>query len=125
MAKKKLYVITCECEGGYIAVVQYSHKEAINCGRSYLTGECMCDCDFIDFKCKWNKNFDASKLDDMELGVVDDYILGLKKGIYSYVCGFDCPECHDRDCHLFLVNDKPMCSECKDKLNLEGEDEDN
>lgn len=114
--KKKLYIVTCDCEG-YIAVVANSSNGAMRMGRGFLQGEQMCDCEFIDFRCKWKKDFSEEKLGDMEIGAVDDFVLGLKKGIYGYVTECECPKCFNDGQDLYLIDGEVMCSECEKKLN--------
>ncbi len=114
--KKRLYVVTCDCEG-YIAVVANSSKGAMTMGRGWLRGEHMCGCEFTDFRCNWNKAYDEKQLEDMNIGVVDDWIVGLKKGIYGYVTESECPECLYDSRDVSLVDGKAMCSDCEDKYH--------
>ncbi len=116
MDKKKLYYVTCECdEGGNIAVVNHNSRKAIINGRRYLRNQ-GCECEFTDFRCKWKKDFQNVNLQNMEIGEVDDFILGLKEGIYHYIYGSECPKCGSDDYMISIVNGEIMCSECEDKL---------
>lgn len=114
--RKKLYIVTCDCEG-HIAVVANSSKTAMTMGKGWLKGEYACDCEFIDFRCKWNKDFNEKQLEDMNIGVVDDWIVGLKKGIYGYVTEAECPECLSDSRDISLVDGKAMCFDCEEKLS--------
>lgn len=119
---KKGYFVHEKDEVYGTAVVAISAKEAKKI--AFYIGEF--DCDWIDVRVTWMKE---ANIMDLPIGIVGE-MLGLRRGIYSWIEGGECDICHDV-CHVNYYPPKPsgdkdyairykgqaICGDCEDKMD--------
>lgn len=102
--KRGYYVNEIEEFDG-IGVVATSVKEA-----KKIAFDNELTCDWIDMRVRWIKDADVN---DLPVGIINDYKLGLKHGLFNYIEG-TCDIC-GRDDVLEWVNEQALCSDCAEK----------
>jgi hypothetical protein len=106
MKKKKAYFVEEQDAEYGVAVVAYSAREAKKLARS---DECFEDTEWIDIRVIWKGGIDVA---DLEIGIIKDYLLALKLGIYGFIEYETCPTCKKEDTKVYYSNGKYYCSHC-------------
>ena len=123
---RKGYIVQEKDEVYGIAVVATSSKEAKKI--AFNIGEL--DCDWIDVRVSWRKEANVM---DLPIGIIQDDMLALRRGVYSWIEEEDCDICHDA-CHVNYHPPKPsddkdyairhkgqaICGDCEDKMKDYG-----
>jgi hypothetical protein len=104
---KRAYQIVDEWNDVCTAVIAKNLREAKKIGFNELHGEYASE--FTDIRVKWLKGIELRGLD---FGIVDPYI-GLKRGIYDWADGYECPKCKRTGERLFYENNEIICEECQ------------
>ena len=111
MNHKRGYYVNEMDEPDGIGVVATSVKEA-----KKIAFDNELTCDWIDIRCRWVKD---AEVEDLPVGIINDYKLGLKRGLFSYIED-ECDMC-GRDDMLELVSEQALCSDCAEKeINNDG-----
>jgi hypothetical protein len=86
-----------------VAIVARNNREAKKIGYQYWGEEVGHDDpeSFINQRCAQNKD---AKVDDLPIGVLVDFVEGVRRGMYSWVED-KCPECKEEG-HLTLDEDQ-------------------
>lgn len=106
---KKGYYVSGDPDDEYgIAVVATSSKEAKKIGFPFLDNEY--DADYIDVRVKWKRD---ANIDKFPIGIIEDYLTGLKCGIYDYIYGV-CENCRGQT-FVELHDGVVLCKFCHDK----------
>ena len=100
------YVYIDLAEGECVAVVAENTREAKKIGFEALR-EIDLDFEWTELRVKWIRD---ANVDGLQKGVVD-VIEGLKRGIYSYAEGFECPKCGEEGI-LIYKNGEVICLDC-------------
>ena len=108
MRKKKAYFVQEEEADYGVGVVAYSVKEAKKLAWSDDT---FSDSEWINVKANWKKGIDVSNL---KVGIIKDYLLALKLGIYGFVEYGTCPTCKTENTMVYYDNEKYYCSNCEE-----------
>lgn len=105
--KKKAYFVQEDGADYGVAVVATSSREAKKIGFS---SDVMADAEWTDIRVQWKRSADVSKL---KIGIIEDYLLALKLGIYGYVDLEECPNCNTQDTTVYYENGGYYCSHCE------------
>jgi hypothetical protein len=95
-------------EGYGYAVVADRESEAKSLAR-HCDG--LCDMDWVDLRCHVIKD---ANIEGLGKGVMEDYIEGLKRGLYNHVIGETCPKCKREDVKVQYDNGF-FCDCCEDE----------
>ena len=98
------YVYERGAEWG-IPVVAPSTKEARHIG--FRASEL--DCAWIDLRCKWQRD---ANVDGLPVGIVEDEMDALRRGLYQWLEDGTCDICGATDAYLESVNGKAVCEAC-------------
>lgn len=104
--KRGYFVYDVSEDGGH-GVVATSAKEA---KKIVYNGELCLWCDWIDVRCRWQRDADVS---DLPVGMVDERA-GLLCGIYDYITETTCDECGE-DGYVEECNGRVLCLDCAEK----------
>ena len=105
-AKKRGYYVSVPDEPGVsIAVVFTSSREAKRIGFNYLNREYGVD--FLDVRVKWKQD---ANVDDIPVGIIEDYLIGLKCGIYGFIFG-KCEKCNE-ETYVAFEEGAVICGGC-------------
>lgn len=72
-------------------------------------------CEYIEIRAKWKRDADVG---DLPIGVVEDVMLGLRRGLYSFVEDYECDLC-GLDGIIEMHNGKAICRSCIEKETQE------
>ena len=105
------YFVSCVNETFGIAVVASSARIAKKIGYAYLNSNCY-DCDWVDVRVRWMR---VTKVSDLPVGVVEDDMLALRRGLYSWVDDGVCDLCKN-SAMLEMFKGKAVCPDCLEKI---------
>ncbi len=119
---RKGYIVQEKDEEYGIAVVATSSSEAKTLG--FNSGDI--NCDWVDVRVRWRKEANVM---DLPVGIIQDIMLALRRGVYSWIEEGDCDICHNA-CHVNYHPPRPsndndyavryrgmaICGDCEDKI---------
>lgn len=108
------YVYERGAEWG-IPVVAPSTREARHIG--FRASEL--DCDWIDLRCRWRQD---ANVDGLPVGIVEDEMDALRRGLYSWLEDGTCDICGAKDAYLESVDGRAVCEVCREKLEDIGDE---
>lgn len=111
--KRGYFVQEDDAEYG-VGVVALTAKEAIKIAYNY--GDLGCD--YIEIRARWKKDADV---EDLPIGVIEDTMLGLRRGLYSFIEEYKCDLC-GLDGIIEMYNGKAICRSCIEKEEHKAED---
>jgi len=93
-----------------IAVIANNYREAKRMGYSWWGSEHGHECDYIEQRVKLVKN---ANVEGLKEGPIDDFIEGLKRGLYGYVLE-ECPICKSEMVEIYYDDeqDRIGCDSC-------------
>jgi hypothetical protein len=92
-----------------IAVVTTSVKEA----KRIAFAAPEINCDWIELRCSWQRN---ANIDGLPMGVVEDPIDALRRGIYGYLEDATCDICGKTDTCVQSAHGKAVCRDCMENI---------
>ena len=106
--KRAYYVHEDGAERG-IAIVATSTREA----KRIAFATPGLECDWIDMRCQWQRK---AKIDDLPVGVIDDPMLALQRGVYDCIEPGVCEICGRDEMCVECIGGKVVCDCCKERI---------
>jgi hypothetical protein len=111
---KRGYFVAGKDEDYGVAVVATTAREA----KKLANGDdSMIDVDFVDIRVRWMRE---SKVDDLPIGVIEDDMLAVRRGVYTYLTGGVCDVCHTAN-DVQSYKGQAVCQDCLEKIDVKKE----
>lgn len=108
MGIKRGYLVRPKDEVYGVAVVATSSTEA----KKIAFPEFMGECDWIDLRTPRTAGY--STVSDLPIGLIEDDLLALKRGIYAFLEDGNCEGCGSV-ANVQVYKDRVLCDDCLEK----------